>query len=231
MHELCLESYSDFLHIRVTYRSAVRRVWQAHGLKPQRVETFKVSRDPQFVQKLEDIIGLYLNPPQQAVVFSVDEKSQIQAPDRMQPSLPLKKSRDETMTHDYKRHGTTTLFAALNTLTGKVPSQCRPRHANEDWAAFLRIIDRGTRKDQQIHIIADNYSAHKHPSVKIWLQRTSDFICTLLPLALPGSIWWNASFPTLHSAASGAEHLAAFQISCRFSAPPVRNSAVLLPSP
>ena len=155
--------------------ASVRRVWQAHGLKPHRVEIFKISRDPQFVEKLEDIIGLYLNPPQQAVVFSVDEKSQIQALDRTQPSLPLKKGRGETMTHDYKRHGTTTLFAALNTLTGKVLSQCRPRHTNEDWAAFLRLIDRSTPKHQQIHIIADNYSAHKHPSVKAWLQRHRRF--------------------------------------------------------
>lgn len=155
--------------------ASVRRVWQAHGLKPHRVETFKVSRDPQFAEKLEDIIGLYLNPPQQAVVFSVDEKSQIQALDRTQPSLPLKKGRGETMTHDYKRHGTTTLFAALNTLTGKVLSQCRPRHTNQDWVAFLHLIDRSTPKDRRIHIIADNYSAHKHPSVKIWLQRHKRF--------------------------------------------------------
>jgi transposase len=155
--------------------ASVRRVWQAHGLKPHRVETFKISRDPQFVEKLEDIIGLYLNPPQQAVVFSVDEKSQIQALDRTQPSLPLKKGRGETMTHDYKRHGTTTLFAALNTLTGKVLSQCRPRHTNEDWSAFLRLIDRSTPKGQQIHIIADNYSAHKHQSVKSWLRRHRRF--------------------------------------------------------
>ncbi len=112
--------------------ASVRRVWQAHGLKPHLVETFKVSRDQQFTEKLEDIVGLYLNPPQQAVGFSVDEKSQIQALDRTQPSLPLKKGRGETMTHDYKRYGTTTLFAALNTLTGKVLSQCRPRHTNQD---------------------------------------------------------------------------------------------------
>jgi transposase len=155
--------------------ASVRRVWQAHGLKPHLVETFKVSRDPQFIEKLEDIVGLYLNPPQQAIVFSVDEKSQIQALDRTQPSLPLKKGRGETMTHDYKRYGTTTLFAALNTLTGKVLSQCRPRHTNQDWIAFLRLIDRSTPKDKQIHIVADNYSAHKHPSVKAWLQHHKRF--------------------------------------------------------
>lgn len=155
--------------------ASVRRVWQTHGLKPHLVKTFKVSCDPQFVEKLEDIVGLYLNPPQQAVVFSVDEKSQIQALDRTQPSLPIKKGRGGTMTHDYKRYGTTTLFAALNTLTGKVLSQCRSRHTNQDWAAFLRLIDRSTPKDKQIHIIADNYSAHKHPSVKDWLQRHKRF--------------------------------------------------------
>lgn len=135
------------------------------------MDTFKVSRDPQFVEKLEDIVGLYLNPPQQAIVFSVDEKSQIQALDRTQPSLPMKKGRNGTMTHDYRRHGTTTLFAALNTLTGEVLSQCRPRHTNEDWLAFLRLIARNTPKDKQLHVIADNYSPHKHPAVKAWLAR------------------------------------------------------------
>ena len=151
--------------------ATVRRTWHAHGLKPHLVDTFKVSRDPQFVEKLEDIVGLYLNPPQQAIVFSVDEKSQIQALDRTQPGLPMKKGRNGTITHDYKRHGTTTLFAALNTLTGEVLSQCRPRHTNEDWLAFLRLIARNTSKDKQIHVIADNYSPHKHPAVKAWLAR------------------------------------------------------------
>ena len=151
--------------------ATVRRAWHAHGLKPHLVDTFKVSRDPHFVEKLEDIVGLYLNPPQQAIVFSVDEKSQIQALDRTQPSLPMKKGRKGTMTHDYKRYGTTTLFAALNTLTGEVLSQCRPRHTNEDWLAFLRLITRSVPKDKQIHVIADNYSPHKHPAVKAWLAR------------------------------------------------------------
>jgi len=151
--------------------ATVRRAWHAHGLKPHLVDSFKVSRDPQFVEKLADIVGLYLNPPQQAIVFSVDEKSQIQALDRTQPGLPMKKGRKGTMTHDYKRHGTTTLFAALNTLTGEVLSQCRPRHTNEDWLAFLRLIARSTPKDKQIHVIADNYSPHKHPAVKAWLAR------------------------------------------------------------
>ncbi len=151
--------------------ATVRRVWHAHGLKPHLVDTFKISRDPLFVEKLEDIVGLYLNPPQQAIVFSVDEKSQIQALDRTQPGLPMKKGRNGTMTHDYKRHGTTTLFAALNTLTGEVLSQCRARHTNEDRLAFLRLITRNTPKDKQIHVIADNYSPHKHPMVRAWLAR------------------------------------------------------------
>ena len=124
--------------------ASVRRVWHANGLKPHRVETFKVSNDPQFVEKLEDVVGLYLNPPEHAIVLSVDEKSQIQALDRTQPGLPLKKGRGETMTHDYKRHGTTTLFAALNTLDGSVLSQCRDRHTHEDWIAFLSLINQQT---------------------------------------------------------------------------------------
>ena len=155
--------------------ASVRRIWHAHGLKPHLVDTFKISRDPQFAEKLEDIVGLYLNAPQRAIVFSVDEKSQIQALDRTQPGLPMKKGRAGTMTHDYKRHGTTTLFAALNTLTGEVLSQCRPRHTHQDWIAFLRLIDRNTPPDRQIHIIADNYSPHKHPKVKAWLKRHKRF--------------------------------------------------------
>jgi hypothetical protein len=155
--------------------ASVRRIWRAHGLKPHLVETFKVSSDPEFASKLEDVIGLYLNPPQHAIVLSVDEKSQIQALDRTQPGLPLKKGRGETMTHDYKRHGTTTLFAALNTLDGRVLSQCRDRHTNEDWIAFLGLINRNTPKGKEIHIIADNYATHKHPNVKRWLARHKRF--------------------------------------------------------
>ena len=155
--------------------ASVRRIWRWHGLKPHLSETFKVSNDPQFAEKLEDIVGLYLNPPEHAIVLSADEKSQIQALDRTQPSLPMKKGRGETMTHDYKRHGTTTLFAALNTLDGSVLSQCRERHTNQDWIAFLRLIHRHTPKDKQLHIIADNYAAHKHPNVLRWLARHKRF--------------------------------------------------------
>ncbi len=156
-------------------QASVRRVWRSHGVKPHLLETFKVSSDPQFAEKLEDIIGLYVNPPQHGIVLSVDEKSQIQALDRTQPGLPMKKGRGETMTHDYKRHGTTTLFAALNTLDGTVLSQCRDRHTHEDWIAFLAQIDRQTPKGKQLHIIADNYAAHKHTNVQRWLARHKRF--------------------------------------------------------
>ena len=155
--------------------ASVRRVWHDHGLKPHHTETFKVSRDPKFTEKLEDIVGLYLRPPQHAIVLSVDEKTQIQALDRTQPGLPMKKGRGETMTHDYKRHGTTTLFAALNTLDGSVLSQCREHHTNEDWIAFLKLIDQRTPKGKSLHIIADNYSAHKHANVKLWLAKHKRF--------------------------------------------------------
>ena len=155
--------------------ATVSRQWRKHGLKPHRVETFKVSRDPQFVEKLEDIVGLYLNPPEHALVLCCDEKSQVQALDRTQPGLPLKKGRAATMTHDYKRHGTTTLFAALNVLDGQVIAQCQPRHRHSEWLKFLRQIDRATPKDKTLHLIADNYATHKHPTVQKWLAKHPRF--------------------------------------------------------
>lgn len=155
--------------------SSVRRVWKRHGLKPHLVRTFKISNDPHFVEKLEDIVGLYLNPPEHALVLSVDEKSQIQALDRTQPGLPIKKGRCGTMTHDYKRNGTTTLFAALNTLDGQVISACMPRHRHQEWLKFLKLIDKQTPKDKQLHLIADNYSTHKAPQVKAWLAKHPRF--------------------------------------------------------
>jgi transposase len=151
--------------------TAVQRVWKAHGLKPHRVRRFKVSRDPKFVEKLEDIVGLYMNPPEHALVLCCDEKSQVQALDRTQPGLPLKKGRAATMTHDYKRNGTTTLFAALNTLDGSVISRCEPRHRHIEWLRFLRQIERETPKDKSLHLICDNYSTHKHPKVQEWLGK------------------------------------------------------------
>ena len=166
----------------------VRRIWKRHGLKPHLVRTFKLSRDPHFAERLEDVVGLYLNPPEHAIVLSVDEKSQIQALDRTQPGLPLKKGRAGTMTHDYKRHGTTTLFAALNTLDGSVLATCMRRHRHTEWLKFLRLIDRTVEAGKQIHIIADNYATHKHATVQRWLDRHPRFHVHFTPT---GSSWLN----------------------------------------
>lgn len=155
--------------------ASVRRIWRAHGLKPHRVESFKISNDPHFAEKLEDIVGLYLNPPQHALVLSVDEKSQIQALDRTQPGLPMKKGRGQTMTHDYKRNGTTTLFAALNTATGEVYGLCQQRHRHQEWLKFLRLIDKSVDAGKQIHIVCDNYATHKHPRVQRWIAKRKRF--------------------------------------------------------
>ena len=155
--------------------ASVRRIWQAHGLKPHRLESFKVSNDKHFAEKLEDIVGLYLDPPEHALVLCCDEKSQIQALDRTQPGLPLKRGRAQTMTHDYKRHGVTTLFAAMNTLDGSVIGQCKTKHRHQEWLSFLRKIDRNTPKDKELHLIADNYATHKHPEVQAWLAKHPRF--------------------------------------------------------
>jgi transposase len=155
--------------------ASVRRIWKAHGLKPHRVESFKLSNDPRFAEKLQDIIGLYLNPPEHALVLSLDEKSQIQALDRTQPGLPLKKGRCQTMTHDYKRHGTTTLFAALNVASGKILGTCMQRHRHQEWLRFLRMVDRQTPPELDVHLIIDNYSTHKHKKVKNWMARHKRF--------------------------------------------------------
>lgn len=151
--------------------STVMRHWQANGLKPHIVRGFKVSRDPKFAEKLEDIVALYMSPPEHALVLCCDEKSQVQALDRTQPGLPMKKGRAQTMTHDYKRNGTTTLFAALNVLDGKVIGQCQQRHTHAEWLRFLRKIDRDTPKGKTLHLIADNYATHKHPAVQEWLAK------------------------------------------------------------
>jgi hypothetical protein len=155
--------------------ASVRRIWRAHGLKPHVMESFKLSNDPRFAEKLEDIVGLYLNPPEHALVLSPDEKSQIQALDRTRPGLPLKPGRGQTMTHDYKRHGTTTLFAALNIADGQVIGACMDQHRHQEWLKFLRLVDRTTPPDQQLHLIADNYATHKHPKVQRWLGRHKRF--------------------------------------------------------
>ena len=155
--------------------ATVRRIWHKHGLKPHLMETFKISNDPHFAEKLEAIVGLYLNPPEHALVLCCDEKSQIQALDRTQPGLPLKRGRAGTMTHDYKRNGTATLFAALSTLDGKVISLCQQRHRHQEWLRFLRLLDHATPADKPLHLIVDNYATHKHPKVQRWLQRHPRF--------------------------------------------------------
>ena len=167
---------------------SVRRIWRQHGLKPHLARTFKVSNDPQFAEKLEAIIGLYLNPPEHAIVLCADEKSQIQALDRTQPGLPLKKGRCGTMTHDYKRNGTATLFAAMSTLNGTVISMYDDRYRHQEWLKFLRVIDGVTPPDKELHLIADNYATHKHPKVQKWLVRHPRFHVYFTPTS---SSWLN----------------------------------------
>jgi transposase len=172
----------------ISHRS-VQRIWAAHGLKPHRVRLFKLSNDPQFATKVQDIVGLYVDPPEHALVLSVDEKSQIQALDRTQPGLPMKRGRCGTMTHDYKRHGTTTLFAALNVLDGKVIGQCMSRHRHQEFIRFLNTINRQTPAAQDVHLIVDNYATHKHPKVRAWLARHERFQFHFTPTS---ASWLNA---------------------------------------
>jgi len=169
-------------------RMTIQRIWKSHGLQPHRVKTFKLSRDKNFVEKLRDVVGLYLNPPNRALVLSVDEKSQIQALDRTQPGLPLKKGRCQTMTHDYKRHGTTTLFAALNMLDGTVIGQCMPRHRSKEFKTFLKTLDQKTPAHLDLHLILDNYCTHKSPEIKRWLKRHPRFHFHFIPTS---SSWLN----------------------------------------
>src|SRR5258707_1003235 len=165
--------------------SSVQRIWRAHGLQPHRVRQFKLSNDPQFAAKLHEIVGLYVDPPDHAVVLSVDEKSQIQALDRTQPGLPMKKGRAGTVTHDYKRHGVTTLFAALNVLEGKVIGQCMKRHRHQEFIRFLNVIEARVPKKKTIHVIVDNYATHKHPDVMQWLDKQQRVFFHLPPPAPP----------------------------------------------
>jgi len=155
--------------------STIGRIWRQHGLKPHLSRTFKVSNDPHFAEKLTDIVGLYLDAPEHALVLCCDEKSQVQALDRTQPGLPLKKGRASTMTHDYVRHGTTTLFAALNVADGQVIAQCHRRHRHKEWLQFLKLIDQQTPPERELHLILDNYATHKHPKVKVWLAKHPRF--------------------------------------------------------
>jgi transposase len=169
-------------------QSMVQRVWSANGLKPHLVRTFKVSNDPNFEQKLVDVVGLYLNPPEKALVLSLDEKTQVQALDRTQRSLPIVPGRCGTMTHDYKRNGTTTLFAAIEMAQGKVIATCMPRHRHQEWIKFLNQIDEQTPQDLDLHLIVDNYATHKHPRVLAWLKRHRRFHVHFIPTS---SSWLN----------------------------------------
>jgi transposase len=169
--------------------SAVRRIWKAHGLQPHRYRQFKLSNDPKFVDKLRDVVGLYVDPPAHAVVLSLDEKSQIQALDRTQPGLPLKKGRLGTMTHDYKRHGTTTLFAALNVLDGTVIGRNMQRHRHQEFIRFLNAVEAEVPAGKLIHVVLDNYAAHKHPKVRQWLDRHERFTFHFVPTSCS---WLNA---------------------------------------
>lgn len=169
-------------------RMAIQRIWKQHNLKPHLIRTFKISRDKQFVEKLHDVVGLYLNPPERTLVLCVDEKSQIQALDRTQPGLPIKKGRCGTMTHDYKRNGTTTLFAALSMIDGKVIGDCMLRHRHQEFIRFLRKIDAETPPELDLHLIIDNYATHKHPRVQSWLRRHPRFHLHFIPTS---SSWLN----------------------------------------
>jgi len=168
--------------------ATVQRVWAARGLRPHKVQTFKLSNDPRFEEKLVDVVGLYVNPPENAIVLCMDEKSQIQALDRTQPSLPMKPGRAGTMTHDYKRNGTTTLFAALDVLSGSVIGQCLPRHRHTEFLKFLRTIDRQVPDGLNVHLILDNYATHKHPNVQAWLAKHPRFELHFTPTS---SSWLN----------------------------------------
>ena len=169
-------------------RMAVQRIWNQHNLKPHLIETFKLSRDKRFVEKLHDVVGLYLNPPDRALVLCVDEKSQIQALDRTQPLLPLRPGMPARQTHDYQRHGTTTLFAALSMLDGKVIGDCMPRHRHQEFIRFLKRIDAETPARLALHLIVDNYGTHKHPRVQSWLERHPRFHLHFIPTS---SSWLN----------------------------------------
>jgi transposase len=175
-------------------KSTVNNIWLAHNLKPHRTETFKLSRDPKFLEKMTDVVGLYLNPPEQAIVLCVDEKSHIQALDRTEPGLPIKKGRCGTMTHDYKRNGTTTLFAALETLQGQVIGQCYQRHRHQEFLKFLRILDKEFPGKVPLHLIMDNYGTHKHENVRNWLKRHPRFVLHFVPTS---SSWLAESGRTL----------------------------------
>ena len=186
--------------------SSVQRIWRAHGLQPHRVRQFKLSKDPQFAAKLHEIVGLYVDPPDHAIVLSVDEKSQIQALDRTQPGLPMTKGRPGTITHDYKRHGVTTLFAAFNVLEGKVIGQCMKRHRHQEFIRFLNVIEARVPKKKTVHVIVDNYATHKHPTSRSGSINIDDLSSTSPRHPLPGSTLSKASSPSSQKSASSAAY-------------------------
>jgi transposase len=168
--------------------TTIGRIWREHGIKPHLVETFKLSSDPRFTEKLKDIVGLYLNPPEHAVVLCCDEKSQIQALDRTQPGLPMKKGRSGTMTHDYKRNGTTSLFAAMDISDGTIISECWPKHRHNEWLKFLKLINSQVPEDREVHLVCDNYATHKHAKVQAWAKKHPRFVFHFTPT---GASWLN----------------------------------------
>jgi transposase len=197
-------------------KASVQRVWHANRLKPHLLKTFKLSNDPQFIGKLEDVVGLYMNPPDHALVLCIDEKSQIQALDRRQPGLPMKKGRAGTMTHDYKRNGTTTLFAALDVLKGEVIGRCMSQHRHQEFLKFLKAIDRNTPKQLDIHCIADNYATHKKQEVKDWLTKHPRFRFHFIPTSSSWLTLWSAGSRRLPQSVSAA----ALSQACRNSNAP-----------
>ena len=185
----CLIPTSGYYEWQDTPGGKHQRIWHAHGLQPHRVQQFKLSNDSKFIDKLRDVVGLYVDPPAHAIVLSVDEKAQIQALDRTQPGLPMKKGRAGTMTHDYKRHGTTTLFAALDVLEGKVIGRCMQRHRHQEFIRFLNAIEAQVPARKIVHVVLDNYAAHKHPKVRQWLDRHPRFTFHFTPTSCS---WLNA---------------------------------------
>jgi DDE superfamily endonuclease len=201
--------------------TSVQRIWRAHGLAPHRIRTFKLSNDPKFAAKVRDIVGLYVDPPAHAVVLSVDEKSQIQALDRTQPGLPLKKGRAGTMTHDYKRNGTTTLFAAFDVLEGKVIGRCMQRHRHQEFIRFLNAVEREVPAGKTVHAILDNYATHKHPKVIEWLGRHPRWSFHFTPTS---ASWLNAVEGLFAISPSGASSAASSKASSISRPPSIASS-------
>ena len=208
----------------------IQRIWEKHRLQPHRLRTFKRSTDPAFAAKVEDIVGLYMHPPAHAVVLSIDEKSQIQALDRTQPGLPMKPGKCGTMTHDYKRHGTTTLFAAFNTLDGVVLGRCMQRHTHQEFIRFLNAVERAAPADKPVHAILDNYATHKHPKVKAWLARHPRWVFHFTRPRAPGSMRSRTSSPHSPESASSAASSAP-SLTSRPPSTAISKRTMMTPSP